>query len=234
MSKSLIPCVILARKGSKGLKKKNTFLLNSKPLISYTIEYALKSKYISHIVVSTDDLDVVKIAKKYNCFIIYPRPKKLSNDMSKSEPAIKHALKNFEKKIGNFEVFAYLQITEPFRPKGILDKCIKNLLKNKKIQSSFAGYVFHKNFWESTRGKFSKINKNDKNNYLPRQKKSEVIREDTGVALASRYSLIKRGIRVGKKVKIEKYHSTHGLIDIHKYDDVRMAQILFDKKFFKN
>ena len=37
-----------------------------------------------------------------------------------------------------------------------------------------------------------------------------------------------------KKVKIEKYHSTHGLIDIHKYDDVRMAQILFDKKFIKN
>ena len=57
------------------------------------------------------------------------------------------------------------------------------------------------------------------------------MREDTGVALASRYSLIKKGIRVGKNVKIEKYYSKHGLIDIHKHDDLRMAQMLFNKKF---
>ncbi len=231
MQHYFIPCVILARKGSKGLKRKNTFLLNSKPLISYTIEYALKSKLITHILVSTDDLSVAKIANKYNkCHVIYPRPKKLSGDMSKSEPALKHALKYFEKNFGDFEIFAYLQVTEPFRPKGILDKCINNLLKNKNLQSSFAGYVFHKNFWERTKKKFSKINKKSKRDYLPRKIRSEVLREDTGVALASRYSLIKKGIRVGKNVKIEKYQTMHGLVDIHSSNDIRLAQFLIRKK----
>ena len=59
----MIPCFILARKGSKGLKNKNFIRLNNKPLIEYTIEYAKKCKYISHIVISTDDIRIAKIAK---------------------------------------------------------------------------------------------------------------------------------------------------------------------------
>ena len=44
------------------------------------------------------------------------------------------------------DIIAYVQITEPFRPEGILDKCVKKLLKNKKIDSCFAAYSQHKNF----------------------------------------------------------------------------------------
>ena len=42
--------------------------------------------------------------------------------------------------------FSFLQITEPLRPKGILDKCINKLKNNQKINSAFAGYVFKKIF----------------------------------------------------------------------------------------
>jgi CMP-N-acetylneuraminic acid synthetase len=153
----VIPCFILARKGSKGLKNKNLIKLDNKPLIEYTIEYAKKCKYISHILISTDDIRIVKIAKKHKCIVIYPRPKKLSNDKAKTKPALLHAAKYFINNIGIFDIYAYLQITEPLRPKNILNLCIKKLMDNNKIDSAFAGYEMHKNFWIKDKSTFTRI-----------------------------------------------------------------------------
>ena len=142
-----IPCVILARKNSKGLKNKNIKLLNGTTLVEHSILYAKKSKLVSHIIVSTDDKKIHNIAVKHKCISVFPRPKKFSSDNSRSEPAIKHALENFIKKFGKIDIYAYLQVTEPFRPKNILDKCIQNLISKNSIESSFAGFIQHKNFW---------------------------------------------------------------------------------------
>ena len=65
-------------------------------------------------------------------------------------------------------------MTEPIRPKNILDKCIKNLIKNKSLESSFAGYVMHKNFWIKKQKKYLKLNKS-KVNFLPRQNRQKNI-----------------------------------------------------------
>ena len=46
--------IILARAGSKGIKNKNIVKLGNKPLISWTIETAIKSKKITDLVLSTD------------------------------------------------------------------------------------------------------------------------------------------------------------------------------------
>ena len=61
--KSII-AVITARAGSKGLPGKNSIKLNGKPLIQYTIEAGINSKYIDKVVVSTDCKDCIKIATK--------------------------------------------------------------------------------------------------------------------------------------------------------------------------
>ena len=47
-------CIIPARKGSKRIKNKNIELFAGKPLISYVIKTAKKSKLFSRIIVSTD------------------------------------------------------------------------------------------------------------------------------------------------------------------------------------
>ena len=219
-----IPCIILARKGSKSLKNKNLIKLNNKPLIQHSIDYAKKSKFITNVVVSTDDLRIFKIAKKHKCFCIYPRPKNLSGDYAKTEPALIHALKVFEKEFGKTDYYSYLQVTEPLRPKNILDKCIKNILSDSKIDSSFAGYVLHKNFWKKTGKKIKRISGNSNTN-TPRQKKPPVYREDTGVALASKSIILKKyKKRIGKNVKIEPYENLTGLIDIHTIKDIRLAE----------
>ena len=219
-----IPCIILARKGSKSLKNKNILKLKNKPLIAHSIEYAKSCKFVTDVVISTDDPNIYKIAKKYNCFCIYPRPKKLSSDYAKSEPSLIHALKEFEKKMGKTFYYGYLQCTEPLRPKKILDKCFLNLLKNKKLDSSFAGYEMHKNFWQKKNNTIKRISNINQRN-VPRQKKYPVLREDTGVALASKSSVLRnQKERIGKKIKIVPYKSLGGLVDIHTLKDLKLAE----------
>ena len=64
--------IIPARAGSKRLKHKNVYPLNGVPLIEYTINAALDSKYISreNLYINTDFDKVVDIAKKRNIKVI--------------------------------------------------------------------------------------------------------------------------------------------------------------------
>tara|TARA_A100000164_G_C21758985_1_gene700638 strand:- start:281 stop:955 length:675 start_codon:yes stop_codon:yes gene_type:complete len=219
----VIPCFILARKNSKGIKNKNLTKIGKKSLLKKTIDYLKKTKLVSHIVVSTDDLRIAKISKNEKCYTIFPRPKKLSDDFSSSEAALKHALKIFENKISKIDIVAYVQLTEPFRPPGILDKCIRVLINNKKIDSCFAAFEQKKNFWVNSGKNLKRISPSEER-YKPRQKKKSVFREDTGIALATRSKFIKIGERIGKKVKCIKYTNPKYSIDINSYDDLNFAR----------
>lgn len=58
-----ILCVVPARSGSKGLPGKNIKELFGKPLVAWSIEQGLKSKYVNDVIVSTDCEEIAKIAK---------------------------------------------------------------------------------------------------------------------------------------------------------------------------
>ena len=64
MSKKVL-AIIGLRSGSKGLKDKNIKKLNGKPLFSYILSNAKKSKYINRIIFSTDSEKYRKIINKY-------------------------------------------------------------------------------------------------------------------------------------------------------------------------
>ena len=122
--------------------------------------------------------------------------------------------------------YGYLQCTEPLRPKKILDKCFLNLLKNKKLDSSFAGYELQKIFGKKKKNNTIKRISNINQRNVPRQKKYPVLIEDTGVALASKSSVfyIYQKERIGKKIKIVPYNSLGGLVDIHTLKDLKLAE----------
>ena len=76
-------CIIPAKTDSTRLLKKNLQVINGKTLIEHTIDYALKSKYIEDIIVSTES-DIVRelIKTKYNNegIFVYERPEHLLKD----------------------------------------------------------------------------------------------------------------------------------------------------------
>ena len=107
--------LILARKGSKRIIKKNIKLLGKKPLISWTLEIAKKLNFAENILVSTDSSHIKKISLKYKVMCPWLRPSYLAKDKTKSETAAMHALNWYEKKHGLIDGVLLLQPTSPFR-----------------------------------------------------------------------------------------------------------------------
>ena len=60
--------------------QKNIKILSGKPLIAWTIEEAKKSIYIDKVVVSTDNIEIAKIANKYGAETPFIRPSEISKD----------------------------------------------------------------------------------------------------------------------------------------------------------
>lgn len=126
--------IIPARSGSKGLKNKNIKLLKKKPLISYTIEAAKKSKIFDKIILSTDSEKYAKIGKQYGADIPFLREKKLSNDKASSIDVIIDVIKKLEEKGEYYETIILLQPTSPLRNYKDIIKAW-NLFKEKEANS---------------------------------------------------------------------------------------------------
>jgi CMP-N-acetylneuraminic acid synthetase/RimJ/RimL family protein N-acetyltransferase len=120
---------IPARGGSKGVYKKNIRIVNGKPLIAYSIENALGSKYIDRVVVSTDDAEIADVSKRYGAVVI-PRPKKFSGDKSPTYDAIFHAVDWLKERNECFDVIVVIEPTSPLRKNNDLDDAIKLFIKN--------------------------------------------------------------------------------------------------------
>ena len=89
--------IIPARGGSKGIKRKNLKPILDKPLVAYTIEASLKSKYITKTIVSSEDDEILEVSKNYGAEII-KRPQELAQDETKTAPVMLHVLDELEKK----------------------------------------------------------------------------------------------------------------------------------------
>ncbi|MDZ7817712.1 MAG: acylneuraminate cytidylyltransferase family protein [Aliarcobacter sp.] len=114
--------IIPARGGSKRLPRKNVLDLCGKPLIAYSIEAGLKSKYINKLIVTSDDEEILSISKRYGADIIV-RPEELASDTATTFDAIKHTIDNVEK----FDYIVLLQPTSPLRSEKHLDEAIELL-----------------------------------------------------------------------------------------------------------
>jgi len=122
--------IILARGGSKGLPKKNIRLLGGKPLIAWTIEAAQKSQWLSRLILSTDDDEIIDAAKKWKCEVPFKRPAHLALDETPSLDPMLHALE----KVPGYDYVVLLQPTTPLRTAADIDGCI-NLCFEKKANS---------------------------------------------------------------------------------------------------
>lgn len=118
--------LITARKGSKGLPGKNTKLLGDKPLIEYSIDFALNNlKIDDELCISTNDEAVIEIAKSKGMSIPFIRPEELATDNASSYDVIIHAINHYEKLNQNFDAVLLLQPTSPFRIQDDLTQLIK-------------------------------------------------------------------------------------------------------------
>ena len=138
--------VIPARGGSKGLPGKNIKKINGKPLIAWSIDSGLKSKYIDKVIVSSDSDEILDISKKYGADII-KRPSILANDTASSFDAVKHTIENIKDVL---DYVVLLQPTSPLRNNKHIDEAFELLNKNRADAIISVTEVDHSPLWSST------------------------------------------------------------------------------------
>jgi CMP-N,N'-diacetyllegionaminic acid synthase len=130
-----IAALITARGGSKGIPKKNITKLCGKPLIHWTVESAMKSKYIDKIFLSTDNDEIISSVKKFPVEVPFKRPKNLSSDKATSTDVILHFIDWMKKSGNDYDTLLLLQPTSPFRKSEHIDSSIKKFLGSKNALS---------------------------------------------------------------------------------------------------
>ncbi len=154
-----ITAVITARGGSKGVTKKNNKNLNGKPVLWYSLSSCLKSKLLTHTIVTSDDDEILEVARSIGGEkILVKRPKELAEDNSPSIGAIQHAVHEIEKRDSiKFDYVVLIQPTTPFILPADIDECIKIAIK-KKADTVVSVYEVN----DSHPVKMKKIEKNGK------------------------------------------------------------------------
>lgn len=219
-----VVAIILARGGSVGLPKKNIQPLLGKPLIYYTVKAALESKSVDRVIVSTDDEEIAEVARECGAEVPFMRPSEFAQNDSSSESALKHAVEWLEEKEEPADIVVYLQTTDIFRHKWMIDAVVGDLLDNDKVDTSFIAHPTHKKFWKKM-DKHQSYRITDER-YMPRQALGGVLvyREDTGIACATRAKVVKKGKRIGTHVSIVENDDFNSCIDIHDEENLWLAE----------
>ncbi|NUG82696.1 pseudaminic acid cytidylyltransferase, partial [Acinetobacter bereziniae] len=107
--------VIPARGGSKRIPHKNIKFFLGKPMIAWSIEAALSSGIFDEVWVSTDDIEIAEISKRYGAKVPFIRPDKISDDFSTTADVMAHAVGYYKNEFLNIpDLVCCIYATAPF------------------------------------------------------------------------------------------------------------------------
>jgi len=206
--------IIPARLGSSELKNKNIKTLGGKPLIYYTIKASLKSK-VSRTIVSTDNIKIANIAKKFGAEAPFLRPKKYSTRNSSSIGAVLHCLKHIKQTEDYVpDIVVFLQPTSPFRDHNDINNGLEIFLKTNATSVAGIVKVSQHPFWMFIKNKKGKLHELIKKNNKPQR------RQDLPDVYFFNDSLYISKIEYFTSATLK-----HPIVDIHNMHGVEMSQL---------
>lgn len=217
--------IIPARGGSKGIPRKNIRLLANKPLIAYSIETSLKSKYVDKVVVTTDDDEIKFIAEKFGASTI-KRSGKLALDDIPLDPVIYDAVKTEEKSCKTiFDFVITVQPTSPLLKTETIDETIEKLSDNSNdtIISVVDDRHLNWGFDDKEKKYYPLYEERVNRQYLPKTFK------ETGGIFATKKEFLSENSRMGENINLIELNP-HESIDIDNYEDWWVAERLINKK----
>jgi N-acylneuraminate cytidylyltransferase len=135
-TKPEILAVIPARGGSKGIPRKNIKNFAGFPLIAYSIQAALNSKYVTRTIVSTDDEEIANVARTFGAEVPFLRPSEFAQDKTLDLPVFENLLETLlESENYVPDLVIQLRPTSPIRPVHLVDDAIEIMLSDPAIDS---------------------------------------------------------------------------------------------------
>jgi CMP-N,N'-diacetyllegionaminic acid synthase len=138
-----ILAIITARGGSKGVPRKNIREFRGSPLIEWTIKAAQGSEFIDDVILSSDDAEIINLAKQNDCNVPFVRSSNLSQDSTPSIEVVLDAINRYP----NFDWVILLQPTSPLRNSSHIDEAIKLCMKQKSMSCASVTEVNQSPYW---------------------------------------------------------------------------------------
>lgn len=111
-----ILCVVPARGGSKGIKKKNIRLVLGKPLIQYTLDFIKSLDFIDKVCISTDSKEIKSVVESLGFEVPFLRSKLNSGDLASDYNVVDEVVKKIEKTSQTkYDIVLLMQPTSPQR-----------------------------------------------------------------------------------------------------------------------
>lgn len=206
-----ILAIIPARAGSKGIPNKNIRIVGGHPLIYYSIKNALKSEYITDIIVSTDSPQVRIIAEQMGAKCKW-RDESLCGDAVTLDAVIYDAIAKDEQ----WDYIITMQPTSPTLKVETLDAAIKYAIDNKLDTCISAINAPHLSWREEDGKKVPNYTKRLNRQYLPANYL------ETGAFVISKASVVTEYTRIGTKIDVFEL-SEQEAVDIDTFADLRVA-----------
>jgi pseudaminic acid cytidylyltransferase len=120
--------IIPARGGSKRIPRKNIKLFDGRPMIEWAIKKAKASNMFDHIIVSSDNAEIIEISNQCGAVTPFMRPAELANDLSPTVPVIAHAVGECDRMGWSANYFCCIYPGVPFMEANDLAKAFELLV----------------------------------------------------------------------------------------------------------
>ena len=150
----MICALLLGREGSTGFPGKNVYPVLGRPMMSYPLMAATRSKHIDRVYVSTDSAKIKEIAREHEAYVI-DRPAELCTPEALGEDAYVHGyrwIRDSLKESGEeLEMLVLLFCNAPTILGETLDRGIEALRKDTDADSAVTVSVY--NMWSPLRAR---------------------------------------------------------------------------------
>lgn len=232
MVEQQITAIIPARGGSKRIPKKNIVDLSGKPMINWTIESALDSRFITRVIVSTDDEEIAAVARKAGAEVPFLRDKNADDHSPISLATIRTIDQMAEAGMEKPDVVVQLMANCPLRDSGDIDDAINHFLEeDANFQISAFKYGWMNPWWAHTldeKGKATPVF-GEKELMKRSQDRPDLYCPTGAIWIARTEELINSESFYGPGYGFYPLHWIHA-VDIDEYDDLEMAEFFMNRK----
>jgi CMP-N-acetylneuraminic acid synthetase len=193
-----------------------------RPLIEYAISNAKKSRYMSRIIVSTDNEETKNVALGLGAEVPFVRPAFLSDENVGIEPVLQYTLRELEKNDHRPDLVVYLSIYQPFRSDHLIDGLIGHMFANG-FDSVLAGYPTYKPCWIRRDDGIVRVD----DGFMPSKMKQPLHMGCAGLACVTSSECIKSGRLLGDKVGIYEILDFYSTIDVKNPSNRQLAEIVY-------
>ncbi len=127
----MVIAIIPARGGSNRIPRKNIKDFCGRPIIAWPIEVAKASGLFDHVIVSTDDVEIAEVAKKWGAEVPFMRPPELSDAHASTDSVIVHAVQKSQQIYRNPRYGCCIYPTSPFLTTDDIKRGFDMLLAHK-------------------------------------------------------------------------------------------------------